>query len=61
MEGVLALYGRGVRRDTTIEGAGLLDVMPTLLDAAGVDIPESVTGRSVLPLLREVLRDHDEH
>jgi arylsulfatase A-like enzyme len=30
---------------------GLQDVMPTLLDAAGVPIPESVTGRSVLPLL----------
>lgn len=29
---------------------GLQDVMPTLLDAAGVDIPETCTGRSVLPL-----------
>jgi len=31
---------------------GLEDIMPTLLDVAGVDIPESVEGRSVLPLLR---------
>jgi arylsulfatase len=31
---------------------GLQDVMPTLLDAAGVPIPETVTGRSLLPLLR---------
>jgi arylsulfatase A-like enzyme len=45
---------------------GLQDVMPTLLDAAGVSVPESVTGRSVLPLLagradgwRDVL--HGEH
>lgn len=30
----------------------LMDVMPTLLDAAGVAIPETVEGRSVLPLLR---------
>jgi arylsulfatase A-like enzyme len=31
---------------------GLQDVMPTLLDAAGLPIPDSVTGRSVLPLMR---------
>ena len=30
----------------------LMDVMPTLLDAAGAPIPDSVDGRSVLPLLR---------
>ncbi len=47
---------------------GLQDVMPTLLDAAGLPIPESVTGRSVLPLLRGDLRPgewravlHGEH
>ncbi|MFQ5809762.1 MAG: arylsulfatase [Armatimonadota bacterium] len=28
------------------------DVMPTLLDAAGVPIPDAVDGRSVLPLMR---------
>jgi arylsulfatase A-like enzyme len=32
---------------------GLQDVMPTLLDAAGVTVPNAVTGRSVLPLMRE--------
>jgi arylsulfatase A-like enzyme len=31
---------------------GLQDVLPTLLDVAGVPIPEDVTGRSVLPLVR---------
>ena len=31
---------------------GLQDVMPTLLDVAGCEIPESVTGRSVLPWMR---------
>lgn len=30
----------------------LRDVMPTLLDCAGLDIPESVEGRSVVPLTR---------
>jgi arylsulfatase len=32
---------------------GLQDVMPTLLDVAGLDIPEHVEGRSLLPLLRD--------
>ncbi|MFC1478959.1 sulfatase-like hydrolase/transferase [Planctomycetota bacterium] len=31
---------------------GLEDVMPTLLDVAGVPIPEHVEGKSILPLLR---------
>lgn len=31
---------------------GLQDVMPTLLEAAGVPIPETVTGQSLLPLMR---------
>ena len=30
----------------------LLDFTPTLLDAAGVSVPETVQGRSVMPLLR---------
>jgi arylsulfatase A-like enzyme len=30
----------------------LMDVMPTLLDAAGCEIPESVDGQSLLPLVR---------
>lgn len=45
---------------------GLQDVMPTLLDVAGIASPDGVTGRSVLPLIRgqdhpwrEVL--HGEH
>ena len=29
----------------------LLDLPPTLLDAAGIDIPETMEGRSILPLL----------
>lgn len=32
---------------------GLQDVMPTLLDAAGVEIPSTVTGHSLLPLMRQ--------
>ncbi|MDA0709322.1 MAG: sulfatase-like hydrolase/transferase [bacterium] len=31
----------------------LMDIMPTLLDAAGVAIPDTVDGQSVLPLIRD--------
>ena len=34
------------------EPVGLQDVMPTLIDAAGGEIPSSVTGRSLVPLVR---------
>lgn len=30
----------------------LMDIMPTLLDAVGVDVPQGVDGRSLMPLLR---------
>jgi choline-sulfatase len=44
----------------------LQDIMPTILDACGVEIPEGVDGKSVLPLIREAetaWRDfvHGEH
>lgn len=34
------------------EAASLVDLMPTLLDSAGLEIPETVQGRSLLPLAR---------
>jgi arylsulfatase A-like enzyme len=39
----------GQVRDEVVE---LMDVMPTLLDAAGCEIPEGVDGSSLLPLLQ---------
>jgi arylsulfatase A-like enzyme len=43
----------GLPPDQVIDApVGLQDVMPTLLDAAGAPVPESCTGRSVLPLMR---------
>ncbi len=38
-----------VRRNELVE---LRDVMPTLLDCAGLPVPDSVEGQSVLPLVR---------
>jgi arylsulfatase A-like enzyme len=36
---------------------GLQDIMPTILDAAGVDIPDTVEGRSLLDLCEDPERD----
>ena len=51
---------------TTASPVGLQDIMPTLLDAAGVDVPDSCTGKSLLPIMRgetEAVRQilHGEH
>lgn len=56
----------GPLRAVAGEVVELRDVMPTLLDAAGMAIPGTVDGRSVLPLLGAPARDwrayiHGEH
>ena len=43
----------GIEQGRTVdEVVELMDVMPTVLDAVGAEIPESVDGRSVMPLVR---------
>ena len=53
----LIRYARGMEdlesHKVVDQAVGLEDVMPTFLDAAGVEIPDTVEGRSVLSLLRE--------
>jgi arylsulfatase len=54
------------RRGVADEVVELRDVMPTLLEAAGIDVPETVDGVSLLPLLDEAAVDwrdyiHGEH
>lgn len=47
------LAGPGIPAGRVVsEAVELMDVMPTLLDAAGVTSPAGVDGRSLLPLLR---------
>lgn len=45
----------GVRQEGQVmaQPVELMDIMPTLLDAASLGIPATVEGRSVLPLLRD--------
>jgi len=43
----------GIKSNTVIDKpVGLEDIMPTVLDMAGADIPDSVDGKSLLPLLQ---------
>jgi len=51
MEGVLALYGRGVRRGGKFEGAGLLDVLPTVFRLLDVPIARDLEGKVLLQAL----------
>ena len=45
MEGILALYGRGVRPRARIEGAGLLDVLPTIFRLLDVPLASDLEGK----------------
>jgi arylsulfatase len=43
---------RGAGADQVSAPVALHDVMPTILDAIGIDIPETVTGSSMVPLIQ---------
>jgi predicted AlkP superfamily phosphohydrolase/phosphomutase len=44
-DGVLILAGGGVKPDTQVEGASILDLTPTILHALGIEVPEDLDGR----------------
>jgi hypothetical protein len=50
-EGILALWGRGVARGRRFEGAGLLDVLPTILYLLDVPIAMDLEGRPLTQAL----------
>jgi predicted AlkP superfamily phosphohydrolase/phosphomutase len=45
LEGVLSLYGRGIEKGTTLEGATLLDVFPTIFALLGEPLSRQLPGR----------------
>jgi predicted AlkP superfamily phosphohydrolase/phosphomutase len=45
MDGIFSLAGPGVRQGATIEGISIVDVMPTLLHALGLPVPEDTDGQ----------------
>jgi predicted AlkP superfamily phosphohydrolase/phosphomutase len=52
-EGILAILGRGAARARAIRGAGLLDILPTLLYLMELPIPSDLEGRILLDALDE--------
>ena len=49
----LAICGPQIPADRTIDDlVSLTDIAPTILESAGLPIPESMTGKSLLPMLR---------
>ena len=43
----------GYPEEMTCESpVGIQDIMPTILDAAGIDIPDTCTGKSLLPIMQ---------
>ena len=56
-----ALYGPGFVSGGTIrEMTSLVDMPPTLLDAAGMGVPDEMQGRSIMPLVRNDTVDWPE-
>ena len=45
LEGILALYGRGILPGRTVEGAALLDILPTLFALLGEPISRELPGK----------------
>lgn len=45
LEGIVAMYGRGIRPGIRIEGARLVDILPTVLTLLDVPAAESLEGR----------------
>jgi predicted AlkP superfamily phosphohydrolase/phosphomutase len=46
--GFLLASGEGIARGTTLSGASIFDVVPTILHGAGVLVPERLEGRPIL-------------
>lgn len=51
----LMVRGPGVRVGVASQPVQLIDLAPTLLDLAGVPVPDSVDGRSLVPFLRGIV------
>ncbi len=50
-QGILAMRGPAIRRDERIEGAGLLDLAPTILTLLGLPVGKDMEGRPLLQAL----------
>ncbi len=56
MNGILCLYGPGVKPGATVDKATLMDIAPTILGLMGVPIPKIMDGRMLSAALTDDLR-----
>jgi predicted AlkP superfamily phosphohydrolase/phosphomutase len=54
--GLLVMSGKGVRKGTSVEGAGIQDLAPTILYAMGCPIPGDMDGRVLTEVFTEDFR-----
>jgi predicted AlkP superfamily phosphohydrolase/phosphomutase len=55
-EGILIVYGPGIKKGEIIEKAKIIDVAPTILHILGIPIPSDMDGR----VLKEIFREDSE-
>lgn len=53
MDGIILVQGPHIRHDTRIEGAGIIDVAPTVLYALNMPIPSDMDGKPLMGLFEE--------
>ncbi|MGZ3646532.1 MAG: alkaline phosphatase family protein [Ktedonobacteraceae bacterium] len=53
MDGIILAQGPHIRRNSKIEGAGIIDVAPTVLYALGMPIPSDMDGKTLTGLFEE--------
>jgi len=45
LDGMLVMWGPGIRQGATVQGASIMDLMPTMLQILGVPVPQGLDGR----------------
>ena len=53
MDGIILAQGPHIRRNTHIEGAGIIDIAPTVMYALGMPIPSDMDGKPLIGLFEE--------
>jgi predicted AlkP superfamily phosphohydrolase/phosphomutase len=56
LDGMLVMWGQGIRQGVTVEGGNIIDVMPTILSILGIPVPREVDGR----VLNEALEQPEQ-
>jgi N-sulfoglucosamine sulfohydrolase len=57
---VLYWQGRSIAGTESDSLISTIDILPTILEASGIEVPESLPGKSLLPLLSEPQAQHHE-